>query len=98
LILWRKTWGLKTFRAYIIKTKFRDPLQKYLKKNGIDTAIHYPMPIHRQSAFKNQFGEIKLPKTDYFRKRILSLPINPHLKKTEVDFVIKKIKEFYNKL
>ena len=87
-----------SFHQYIIKTKFRNALQEYLKKNGIDTAIHYPLPIHRQKAFKNQFGKVKLPKTDYYSKRILSLPINPHLKKIEIDFVIKKIKAFYNAL
>jgi dTDP-4-amino-4,6-dideoxygalactose transaminase len=87
-----------SFHQYIIRTEFRDDLQKYLRKSGIETAIHYPIPIHRQSAFKKKFGEIKLPKTDYYSKRILSLPINPYLKKIEIDFVIKKIKEFYNSL
>jgi dTDP-4-amino-4,6-dideoxygalactose transaminase len=87
-----------SFHQYIIKTNYRDELQVYLKKNGVETAIHYPLPIHRQSAFKKQYGKIKLPKTDYYSKRILSLPINPHLKKNQIDFVIKKIKVFFKKL
>jgi dTDP-4-amino-4,6-dideoxygalactose transaminase len=87
-----------SFHQYIIRTEFRDDLQKYLKKSGIETAIHYPIPIHRQSAFKKKFGVVKLPKTDYYSKRILSLPINPHLKKNEIDFVIKKIRQFYKTL
>lgn len=87
-----------SFHQYIIKTKYRNRLQLYLKKNGIETAIHYPIPIHQQKAFTSQFGYIKLPKTDFYSNRILSLPINPYLKKNELNFIIKKIKEFYNKL
>jgi dTDP-4-amino-4,6-dideoxygalactose transaminase len=87
-----------SFHQYIIKTKYRDRLKLYLKKNGIETAIHYPIPIHQQKAFKNQFGYIKLPKTDFYSNRILSLPINPFLKKNELNFVIKKIKEFFKTL
>ena len=71
-------------------------LKNYLKNNGIDTAIHYPIPIHRQKAFKKPYGTIKLPKTEFYSNKILSLPINPYLKKREVDFIIKKIKQFYN--
>lgn len=85
-----------SFHQYIIKVKYRNKLKNYLKKNGIDTAIHYPIPIHRQKAFKKQYGTIKLPKTEFYSNKILSLPINPYLKKREVDFIIKKIKQFYN--
>jgi dTDP-4-amino-4,6-dideoxygalactose transaminase len=87
-----------SFHQYIIKTRHRNSLREYLKKNGIETTIHYPIPIHKQSVFINQFGCIKLPKTEFYSDRILSLPINPYLKRTELDFIIKKIKEFYNKL
>ena len=88
----------EVFDQYIIKTRHRNSLREYLKKNGIETTIHYPIPIHKQSVFINQFGCIKLPKTEFYSDRILSLPINPYLKRTELDFIIKKIKEFYNKL
>ena len=85
-----------SFHQYIIKVKNRDKLKVFLKKNGIDTAIHYPIPIHQQKAFIKEYGTIKLPITELYSNKILSLPINPHLKKKEIDFVIKKIKEFYN--
>lgn len=84
-----------TFHQYIIRTKYRDKLQNFLTKNKINTAIHYPFPIHSQKAFKNQYGIIKLPNTEKFSKQILSLPINPFMKKKEIDYVIKKIKEFF---
>ena len=84
-----------TFHQYIIRTDYRNKLQNFLTKNKIDTAIHYPFPIHYQKAFKNQYGKIKLPNTEKFSKQILSLPINPFMKKKETDYVIKKIKEFF---
>jgi len=86
-----------TFHQYIVRTKYRNKLKKFLEKSNIDTAIHYPIPIHKQMAYKKQFGNIVLPMTEKFSKEILSLPINPHMTKAEVNYVIKKIKEFFNK-
>ncbi len=86
-----------TFHQYIVRTKFRDKLKSFLKKNKIDTAIHYPIPIHQQITYKKQFGNIKLPNTEKFSKEILSLPINPFMKESEVNFVIKKVNEFFKK-
>ena len=86
-----------TFHQYIIRTKYRDQLQKFLAKNKIGTAIHYPIPIHQQKAYKKTFGKINLPNTEKFSKEILSLPIHPFMKNEEVDFVIKKVSEFFIK-
>ena len=84
-----------SFHQYIIRTKFRDSLKKFLKENNIDTAIHYPIPIHKQKAYKKKFGKLKLPLTEKYSKEILSLPINPFMKKNEINYVIKKIYEFF---
>ena len=87
-----------SFHQYIIRTKHRDRLKRFLNKNGIDTAIHYPIPIHKQTAFRKQFGLISLPMTEKYSKEILSLPINSHMTIPEVNYVIKKIKIFFKKL
>ena len=84
-----------TFHQYIVRTKLRDDLKNFLNKNKIDTAIHYPIPIHKQIAYKKQFGNIKLAMTEKFSKEILSLPINPYMTDDEVNFVIKKVNEFF---
>ena len=86
-----------TFHQYIVRTKLRDELKNFLNKNKIDSAIHYPIPIHKQVAYKKQFGDIKLPITEKFSKEILSLPINPYMTDDEVNFVIKKVNEFFEK-
>ena len=84
-----------SFHQYIIRTKYRDQLRKFFQNNNnIETAIHYPIPIHKQIAYRKKFGNIILPKTEKFSKEILSLPINPHMKKSEIVFVIKKIEAF----
>ena len=84
-----------TFHQYIVRTKYRNELQKYLRLNKIDTAIHYPVPIHKQPAYKKQFGNISLPITEEFCKEILSLPINAFMTDQEVSYVIKKIQNFF---
>ena len=85
-----------TFHQYIIKTKYRNSLKDYLLKNKIETAIHYPIPIHLQSAYKNKYAKISLPKTEFYSSKILSLPIHPLMKETEVNYVIKKIVEYFS--
>lgn len=86
-----------TFHQYIIRTEYRDQLKDFLEKNKIITAIHYPIPIHQQKAYKKTFEKINLPNTEKFSREILSLPISPFMKNEEVDFVIKKISEFFIK-
>lgn len=84
-----------TFHQYIIRVKSRNQLRKYLFKKGIETAIHYPIPIHKQKAYIDNYGKIKLEKTELFSKQILSLPINNFLKQVQLDYIINNIKNFY---
>ncbi len=86
-----------SFHQYIVRTKERNKLKLFLNKNKIDTAIHYPIPIHKQIAYKKHFGKIKLPLTEKLSKEILSLPINPFMTDDEVNFVIKKVNEFFER-
>jgi dTDP-4-amino-4,6-dideoxygalactose transaminase len=68
-----------------------------LEKNGIETAIHYPTPIHLQPSAK-RFGYTKgsFKIAEKQSKKILTLPINQYLKRKEIDLVIKHINHFYN--
>lgn len=84
-----------TFHQYIIRVKSRNQLRKYLFRKGIETAIHYPIPIHKQKAFLDTYGKVKLKKTELFSKQILSLPINNFITKKQQDYIIKSIKYFY---
>lgn len=86
------------FHLYVIRTKNRENLQKYLKKNGIDTLIHYPVPMHLQKAYKDLgYKTGCFPKTERFAKEILSLPMHSCLSGDSVKYICQKIREFAKK-
>jgi dTDP-4-amino-4,6-dideoxygalactose transaminase len=72
------------FHQYVIRVKERDALRLALKEQGINTLIHYPVPIHQQPAFSdNQL--CPLPHTEQAASQILSLPMYPELTNQEVE-------------
>ncbi len=78
------------FHLFVIRTSKRSELQDYLKQNGIETILHYPIPSHKQKAFKN-WNHLSFPITEKIHNEILSLPISPIMTADEVDFVIQKL-------
>ena len=86
-----------TFHQYIIRTQKRDALRVFLNKKGIETAIHYPKPIHKQKAFINDYGNIRLKYTERYAKQILSLPIHAFLNDKQIKYVVNNIKLFFDK-
>ena len=71
----------------------RDEFQQYLKDNGIQTLIHYPIPPHKQECYK-EWGEISLPITEKIHEQELSLPISPVMSMEEAEYVVKVINRF----
>lgn len=85
------------YHLYVIQTSERDNLAEFLKRKGIQTGIHYPIPNHKQPAVENTLGkQPQLIKTEETVKKILSLPIYPELEKEKVAFVCETIHEFFN--
>ena len=85
-----------TYHTFVVQVSKRNQLKKYLKKNGIETAIHYPIPIHLQPAAQKlnyKTGDFKV--TEKQARLILTLPINEFLKKTEIIKICKTINKFY---
>ncbi|WP_370148377.1 DegT/DnrJ/EryC1/StrS family aminotransferase [Exiguobacterium profundum] len=60
---------------FVIRSKKRDELQKYLLSNNIETLIHYPIPPHKQPAY-NSWNEESFPITEEIHKQCLSMPIS----------------------
>jgi dTDP-4-amino-4,6-dideoxygalactose transaminase len=81
------------FHLFVIRTKQREKLIKYLNEANIQTMIHYPLPPHRQDAL-NEYSNISLPVTEKIHKEVLSLPIGPTLNKSDVDIIINCINHF----
>lgn len=90
-------WAKAVYHLYIIRTKKRDELQKYLSDNGVNTGLHYPIPLHLQNAYRRaRASNGSYPVTEKVANEILSLPMFPNLTKDQIEYVVTKIKEFLN--
>lgn len=86
------------FHLYVIKTKKRDDLMKFLDKHGVHCGIHYPLPLHKQKALASlDYKKTDFPNTSKAANEILSLPMYPQLKNSEVVYISKLIHKFYEK-
>lgn len=87
-----------TYHTFVIMTKFRDQLKKYLLQKNIETAIHYPIPIHLQpAARKFNYRKGNFPISEKQAKSILTLPINQYLTKKQILYVCTNINNFFKK-
>lgn len=75
------------FHLFVIRTENRNELQEYLKENGIETMIHYPIPPHQQKALK-EFNTLSFPITEKVHREVLSLPMSPVLTEEEVSRIV----------
>jgi dTDP-4-amino-4,6-dideoxygalactose transaminase len=86
------------FHLYVIRTKKRDKLQKYLKEQGIATAIHYPTALPFLRAYKylgHKPGDFQV--AYQYQDEILSLPMYPELSNSAIAFVSEQIREFFTR-
>jgi dTDP-4-amino-4,6-dideoxygalactose transaminase len=85
------------YHLYIIRTKERDGLQKYLGERGIQTSLHYPQPLHLQKAYSYlNHKEGDFPTAESGCTEILSLPMYPELKDEQVKYVCETVKSYFN--
>ena len=83
-----------SFHQFVIKTDFRDKLQKYLNINNVETMIHYPYMLNQLKFFSQK----KLNKANGLGSKILSLPISEEHTKKEILYVIGLIKFFFKNI
>jgi len=85
------------YHLYVVRTKYRDELFDYLNSRGIETIIHYPIPIHLQEAYTElQLKRGSFPITEMLANEILSIPLHPHLSKQGLQYIINCTKEFFD--
>jgi len=80
------------YHLYVVQTEERDRMQQSLNADGVQTGIHYPIPIHLQPAYnflKHNVGEF--PETEKQAKRVLSLPMFPELTDEQIETVARAI-------
>ena len=76
------------YHQYVVRTPERDALRAHLQARGIETGVHYPVPIHRQPAWLTTYGASPaLPHAEQAAREMLSLPVHADLTDTEVERV-----------
>lgn len=86
--------NLHTYHLFVIKCERRDELVQFLAENGVSTSIHYPIPPHLQDAYSSMNTQ-SYPICENLSRKILSLPLYPHLSTIEIDYICELINQFY---
>ena len=86
--------SLSVWHLFVVRSKEREKLQNYLKENGIQTVIHYPIPPHKQKAYHDDLSNLVLPITEKIHDEVLSLPIYPYLEASNSSKVVDIINNF----
>ncbi|MEH7393582.1 DegT/DnrJ/EryC1/StrS family aminotransferase [Bacillus sp. JJ1474] len=83
------------WHLFVIRTEYRTELQNYLNRHGINTLIHYPIPIHLQLSYQ-EFGYRKgsFPLAEKISQEVLSLPIWYGMSEDEIYYVIETVNSF----
>ncbi len=87
-----KEYAKHVYHLYVIGCKERDKLQQRLSRSGIQTQIHYPVPVHSQKAYLGLTTDVNLPVTERICHQILSLPIHPFLHKDEILTIVESVR------
>ncbi len=88
----------ETFALYMAKFKRRDKLKSYLFKNGIEVKIHYPIPLHLQKPSRLLgYKKGDFPIAEEQAKELLTLPVHQYLTKKQINYIAKKVRNFYYK-
>ncbi|MFC1522195.1 DegT/DnrJ/EryC1/StrS family aminotransferase [Elusimicrobiota bacterium] len=86
----------QVYHTYVIQVQDRDKLHKYLLDNGVDTKIHYPIPIHLQEAAKHLgYKKGAFPVTEKQTDEILTLPVHQAVTQEKIAYVIECVEKFY---
>lgn len=81
------------YHIYPVMCKERELLQQHLLSNGIETAIHYPIPPHQQECYK-EWNTLSFPITERIHQQELSLPCNQTMTDAEVEAVVEAVNRF----
>lgn len=81
------------WHLFVIRNSDREKLRNYLISYDIESLIHYPIPPHKQVAYQCEFKD-KYPITEKIHREVLSLPISPVMKMSDVQYVVKIINQF----
>ncbi|MDD3687275.1 MAG: DegT/DnrJ/EryC1/StrS family aminotransferase [Bacteroidales bacterium] len=81
------------WHLFVIRVNNRDKLQQHLNNNDIQTLIHYPIPPHKQDAYR-EFNNLHFPVTEMIHNEVLSLPISPIMDFNEAELICNVLNNF----
>lgn len=86
------------YHQYVIRAAQRDRLQAHLKEAGVESGVHYPIPLHRQPSWQQRYGgSLSFPRAERLTQEILSLPVFPDLTDAEVEHVAGAVSAFFQR-
>ncbi|MCK5214156.1 MAG: DegT/DnrJ/EryC1/StrS family aminotransferase [Candidatus Omnitrophica bacterium] len=92
-----KPYEKSVYHTFVVQVERREELMAFLTEKGVDTKIHYPVPIHMQPAAKELgYEKVIFLQTDGQTEKIMSLPIYHGLTVEQLKYVVECIKEFYS--
>jgi dTDP-4-amino-4,6-dideoxygalactose transaminase len=88
--------GEHNFHLFVVRSKKRDQLRTFLRDRGVDSGIHYPVPLHLTTAYQNLGcpSHGAFPVAESLAKEILSLPMYPELSSEQIDHLLSTLQEF----
>ena len=81
------------WHLFVVRCDSREDFQNYLKGKGIQTLIHYPIPPHKQLAYK-EWNDESYPITEDIHNTVISLPMSPTLLDEDVKYIVSVINEY----
>lgn len=81
------------YAQYTILTAHREKLQNGLKALGVPTAVHYPIPLHHQPAYRQFGAELKFPVSERLANEVMSLPMYPDMSESVQDKIVEAVRQ-----
>jgi len=86
------------FQTFAVRLKERDKVLEEMKNKGIGVLIHYPIPLHLQEAYSDLNHKVgDFPVSELVANEVLSLPLFPHMKKEQIEYVCECLKEIVDR-
>ncbi|MEW6553330.1 MAG: DegT/DnrJ/EryC1/StrS family aminotransferase [Actinomycetota bacterium] len=86
------------FHLFVVECERRDSLRSYLEGRGIQTAVHYPLPLHLQRPYlRSGFDTGSFPVAERLAQQAISLPLYPHLTDAEQEMVIGAVRDYFRR-
>ncbi|SMO32789.1 dTDP-4-amino-4,6-dideoxygalactose transaminase [Melghirimyces algeriensis] len=94
---WIPSEAESVYHLYIVRTSQAEALNNWLTQSGIGCGIYYPLPLHHQKAWTDQYPVPDLPQAESVANTTLALPLFPEMTESEQETVIQAVTRFFDK-